>query len=134
MSFQNNQLQLFVSYFCSNDHSLFLFNTKSSFKYQFVYFLNQACAGHNAWFFKIDPVQIVYMRVCVCVCLCACVSAPEAINNQWCDMDLVRLVKQVLQLFSIWQLQSLSLMGVALALVHVVDTNPLRVSQRCIRR
>ena len=27
------------------------------------------------WFLKIDPVQIVGMRVCTCVC------APEAVNN-----------------------------------------------------
>ena len=41
-------------------------------------FLNQARAGHRpacAWFFKIDPVRIVGMRVCVCV------SVPEATNN-----------------------------------------------------
>ena len=53
-------------------------------------FLNQACA----WFLKIDPVQIVSMCVCVCVCL----SVPKAINNKWRDMDLIQLVKQVLQL------------------------------------
>ena len=43
-------------------------------------FLNQVRTGlwaARAWFLKIDPVQIVGMRVCVCVC----VSAPEAINN-----------------------------------------------------
>ena len=45
---------------------------------------------------KIVPVQIVGMHVCVCVCVC--VSTPEAINNQWDDIDLVRLVKQILQL------------------------------------
>ena len=41
-------------------------------------FLNQARAGlrpARAWFLKIDPVQIVGMRVCVCV------SVAEAINN-----------------------------------------------------
>ena len=41
-------------------------------------FLKQVCAGHrpaHAWFLKIDPVQIVGMRVCTCV------SSPEAINN-----------------------------------------------------
>ena len=36
---------------------------------------------------------------------------------KWHDMDLIRLVKQVLQLLAIWQLQSLSLMVVALALL-----------------
>ena len=35
-----------------------------------------------------------YARVCVCLCV-----RPEAINKQWCDMDRVRLVKQVLRLF-----------------------------------
>ena len=35
----------------------------------------------------------------VCWYVCVCVSAPEAINNQWRDIDRVRLVKQVLQLF-----------------------------------
>ena len=47
-------------------------------------FLNQARVGLKSaltWFLKIDPVQIIGMRVCVCV------SAPKAINNQWCDMD-----------------------------------------------
>ena len=34
-----------------------------------MWFLNQA----RTWFLKIDPVQIVGMRVCV--------STPEAINN-----------------------------------------------------
>ena len=29
----------------------------------------------HAWFFKIDTMQIVSMRICVCV------SVPEAINN-----------------------------------------------------
>ena len=53
-------------------------------------FLNQA----HAWFLRIDPVWIVGMRVRVC----ACVTAPEAINNQWHDMNLIRLVKQVVQL------------------------------------
>ena len=39
--------------------------------------LNQACA----WVFKIDPVQIVGMCVCVCAYSCVCVPAPKAINN-----------------------------------------------------
>ena len=46
--------------------------------------LTQASASHrpvHAWFLKIDPVQIVNMRVRVCVLVCVCVSAPKAINN-----------------------------------------------------
>ena len=52
-----------------------------------MYLLNQAHAGlrlAHAWFFKIDPVQIVGMRACMRVCVC--VSAPEAINYQWRDV------------------------------------------------
>ena len=44
--------------------------------------LNQARAGRRlvrAWFLRIDPVQIVGMRVRVRVCVC--VSMPEAIYN-----------------------------------------------------
>ena len=67
-------------------------------------FLNQACAGllrpACAWFLKNDPVRIIGM--CVCVCVCVCVSAPKAIiitsGVVWCDMNLIWLVKQVLQL------------------------------------
>ena len=35
----------------------------------------------------------------VCVCVSVCVSAPEGINNQWCDIGRVGLVKQVSRLF-----------------------------------
>ena len=69
------------------------------FRYYNINLLNQVRAGHKparAWFPKIDPVRIVSMRVRVC--LCVCVSAPEAINNYWRDTNLIRLVKQVLQL------------------------------------
>ena len=38
---------------------------------KYVMFLNQA----RTWFLKIDPMQIVGMRVFLCV------SAPKAINN-----------------------------------------------------
>ena len=44
--------------------------------------LNQARTGLwpvRAWFLKIDPEQIVSMRVRVCACVS--VSVPEAINN-----------------------------------------------------
>ena len=42
----------------------------------------------------------------------------------WFDMDLIRLVKQVLQLLY----GNCSQIGVALALVRIVHTNPLRIS------
>ena len=62
-------------------------------------FLNQARAGRRparAWFLKIDSVRIVGMRVCVCVC-----PRPRLLitSGVMCrDIDLIRLVKQVLQL------------------------------------
>ena len=63
--------------------------------HKYAHFLNQARAGlwpARAWFLKIDPVRIIGMSVHVCV------SAPQAINNQWYDMNLIQLVKQVLKL------------------------------------
>ena len=38
--------------------------------------------ARRTWFLEIDPV-----RERLCVCECVCVSAPEAINNYWRDMD-----------------------------------------------
>ena len=72
--------------------------------------------------------------MCMCVCLCVCLPPRLIITSgvMWRDMDPIPLVKQVLQLLY-GNCMSLSLMGMALALVHVVDTNPLRVSYRCIR-
>ena len=61
---------------------------------------NQMHAGRPActWFLKIDPVRIIGM----CVCMCVCVSLPPRLlitsGVIWCDMDPIRLVKQVLQL------------------------------------
>ena len=45
----------------------------------------------RAWFLKVVSVQML-------VCVFVCVSAPEAINNLWHDMDPMKLVKQVLLL------------------------------------
>ena len=59
-------------------------------------FLNQAHTGHRpacAWFLKIDPVWIVYMRVyvCVCVCVCVCMCPPLRLlitsGMMWHNMD-----------------------------------------------
>ena len=66
-------------------------------------FLNQACAScrpAHAWFLKIDPVQIVGMCVHVCMCVCVCPRPRPLITNGviWRDMNLIQLVKQVLQL------------------------------------
>ena len=44
----------------------------------FYILLNQARSGQwpvHAWFLKIDPVQIIGIRVCVCARVCACVCA-----------------------------------------------------------
>ena len=51
------------------------------------------------------------------------VSAPEAViisGIMWCDMDIIRLVKQALQL--------LYGIGMAILLKHVVETNLIRES------
>ena len=65
-------------------------------------FLNQVRASHRparGWFLKTDPVWIVGMRACVC-------PRPRLLITSgvmWRDMDLIRLVKQVLTAV-IWQL------------------------------
>ena len=50
----------------------------------------------RAWFLKIDPVWIVGMRVCVCVYPRSSLLITSGV--MWRDMDLICLVKQVLQL------------------------------------
>ena len=43
-------------------------------------------------------IASVQTSVCVCICVHACVCVHhKVINNQWCDMYLIRLVKQVLE-------------------------------------
>ena len=56
----------------------------------YLFFLNQA----RAWFLKIDPVRIVCMRACVCLRPRLLITS----GVMWRDIDLIRLVKQVLQL------------------------------------
>ena len=63
-------------------------------------FLNQERAGlwpARAWFLEIVSVRT---SVCVCVCLCVCPPPRLLITSgvMWHDMDLIQLVKQVLQL------------------------------------
>ena len=65
--------------------------------------------------------------VFVCVCVCPCPRLLITSGVMWCDMDLIRLVLQLIYG------NCSPLMGMALALVRVIDTNPLRVSQHCIR-
>ena len=57
-------------------------------------FLNQPRAG----FLKIDPVRIVAMHVRVCVCVCPRPRLLITSGVIWRDMNLIQLVKQVLQL------------------------------------
>ena len=69
----------------------------------------------------------VCVCVCVCVCACMCVLPLRLLITSdviWHDMDPILLVLQLL----LWQLQSVSLMGMALALIHILETNPIRVS------
>ena len=68
-----------------------------------IHLLNQARTGlwlACAWFLKIVSVRT---SVCICVCMCVliCVSTPRLLITSgvmWCDMDLIQLVKHVLQL------------------------------------
>ena len=87
--------------------------------------LNQACA----WFLKIVSV---WMSVCVFVYVCVCVSAPRLLIISgviWTPYDWLNKYYSF-----IWQLKSLSVVGVVLELKRVLVTNPTRVSQCCISR
>ena len=85
-------------------------------------FLNQACA----WFLKIDRVRIVGLRVRVCACVCLHPRLLITSGVIWHDMNLIRLVNKFYSCYMATVV--VSLMGVALALIRVVDTDPLRVS------
>ena len=50
----------------------------------------------HAWFLKIDPVRIV--GICACVCVCPRTRLLLTSGVMYLDMDLIQLVKQVLQL------------------------------------
>ena len=70
--------------------------------------------------------------VCVCVCVSVCVSVRPPLRPLitsgviWCDIDHVRLVKQVLWLFPafnyfIQHLPSIKWMGVAILTQHIMN-------------
>ena len=69
----------------------------------------------------------VCVYVCVCVCVCLYLRLLITSGMMWHDMDLLRLIEQVLQLLYS-NGSHLSLMGVALTLIRIVETNPIRVS------
>ena len=52
----------------------------------------------HAWFLKIDLVRIVGMNACVCASVCPHPRILITSGVMWHDMDLIQLVKQVLQL------------------------------------
>ena len=80
----------------------------------------------RAWFLKIDPVWIIGMRVCMYVCPRPRLLIHVTSGVMWRDIDLIRLIKEVLQL--LYGNCSLIVNGVALALICIVETNPIRVS------
>ena len=87
--------------------------------------MRAGCRPAHAWFLK-----IVSVRTPVCVFACVCLLPRLLITGDvmWRDMDPMRLVKQVLQLLYGNCSRTISLMGVALELVRVVHTKPIRVS------
>ena len=78
-------------------------------------FLNKARAART-WF-----LEIALVRTSVCMCVSVC-SPPRPLITSgmiWCDIDRVRLVKQVLRLFPAFNyfiryLPSIKWMGVAI--------------------
>ena len=67
-------------------------------------FQNYVCVAHL--------VSWNCFGLCISMYVCVCVFAPMGVNNQWCDIDRVGLVKQVLWLFPafscfIWHFQSM---------------------------
>ena len=76
----------------------------------------------RAWF-----LEIALVRALVCVFVSVCPPRPLITSGMiWCDINRVRLVKQVLRLFPafnyfIWQLPSKKWMGVAILTQLVVN-------------
>ena len=82
----------------------------------------------RAWFLKIVSVRT---SVCVFLYVCVCPSPRLLITSGviWTPYDWLNNFYSF-----IWQLKSLSVVGVVLELKRIVVTNPTRVSQRCISR
>ena len=82
------------------------------------------------WFLKIDPVPIVGMCVRVCVCMRVCVCPRPRLlitSGVMChDVNLIRLVNKFYSCYM--ATIAVTLMGVALALISVMETNQIRVS------
>ena len=86
-------------------------------------FLNQVCAAEGR--VCLDFLKL-FWSVCMCVCVCPPPRPLITSGMIWCDIDCVRLVKQVLQLFPafnyfIWQLPSIKWMGVVILTQLVVN-------------
>ena len=74
-------------------------------------------------------LKIVSVQTSVCVFVCVCLPPRLLITSgmMWHDMTPYNWLKAF-----IWQLQSLSVVGVALELKHVMVTNLIKVSQHYI--
>ena len=65
----------------------------------------------------------------MCVCVCVCAPAPGLLLTSgimWRDMDTYNWVNKFYSCYMLTVV--ITVMGVAFILVHVVDTNPIRVS------
>ena len=85
-------------------------------------------AGTRSWFLKIDPAWIFSIYVCVCLCECPPPRLLITSGVLWHDIDPIWLVKQDLQLVLYMTTIAVALIGVALALFHIMETNSVRVS------
>ena len=74
-------------------------------------------------------IQIQYINVILMPIVCVCQPLRLLITSgvMWHDKD-PHTINLKSSIAVIWQLYSLTLMGVALDLIRVVETNPIRVS------
>ena len=64
-------------------------------------------------------------NVCMYVCVCVCVSAPSLLITNGMIWTPYNWLNKFYSL--IWQLQLLLVVGVALELKYIMETNPIRV-------